>query len=158
MCVWCAGVPHAQHLATLRHPEINGTLGVRLGAVLARRNLKVGDIIREWDEDSSGTIDPKEFRGHLKTLGVRNEAQECTDLFLEYDQNGDGVLEMSELRTLLTSLHESAKSAAIKEKGQAKAVAELRKAARAAQAAAAQVEADYKAWAQQNANAGPAEE
>lgn len=45
-------------LHVMRHPEgSDGSLNARLGAVLKTRNLKAGDLVRDWDDDGNGQID-----------------------------------------------------------------------------------------------------
>jgi hypothetical protein len=46
-------------LSRMRHPDYSATAGgglsaleARLGSVLRQRNVKVGDIVREWDSNS----------------------------------------------------------------------------------------------------------
>lgn len=131
----------AQALFDLRQGKFGSprsALSAKIGAVLLQRNLRVGDIIREWDEDNSGTIDPDEWHMHLRRLGVGMARKESDDLFAQLDPDGDGELTMEEMRKVLKKLSEMAIKAAAEEKAAAKLVGERKREAAAAQAQAQQ--------------------
>lgn len=113
-----------------------GKLDVRLGALLVLRNIKVGDLMREWDDDGSGTIDLREWRANLQRLGLQAPITEYDELFRQLDTDASGELIVAEVKSALKALTEAASQAASAEKVQAKLVAERRKVARAAQAEA----------------------
>ena len=109
-------------------------LGPQLGTLLKTRNIKVGDLIREWDDDGNGEIDIGEFYHHLKKLGLRNLTREAANgLFQELDKDGSGLLDMNELRTALKVLQDAASAASASEKAQSRMVQSLRRSARTAQ-------------------------
>ena len=85
-------------LANMRHGGGSG-LEAKIGKVLIARNMKVGDILREWDDDNSGTIDAEELHTHLKGLGLNPSKQESQALFVEFD-DGDGEVGSARPRTL----------------------------------------------------------
>ena len=61
----------------------SSNLEARIGKVLIAKNLRVGDILREWDDDNSGTIDADELHTHLKRLGLnptKKESYACPRL------------------------------------------------------------------------------
>lgn len=120
----------AQKLSQMRTPGLKRALDARVGAVLVARNVKVGDLMREWDDDGSGTIDAKEFRQHLKGLQLAVTAKECNDFFGSLDENGDGELTMDEMKHALKKMQEAAAEVVANEKSQAKYVKEKRTAVR----------------------------
>ena len=62
--VRAASVDTATYEAAERELEElkRGTVASRLGAVLATRRVKVGEVILDWDANGDGNIDKKEFR------------------------------------------------------------------------------------------------
>ena len=50
----------------------------QLKAALHKNLARVIDIFRDWDEDYSGTIDGKEFRKAIKSLGFDAPREEVT--------------------------------------------------------------------------------
>jgi hypothetical protein len=52
---------------------------------LARAAARVMDLLHEWDEDGSGTIDRKEFRRAIKALGFHALADN-EDIDLVFDE------------------------------------------------------------------------
>ena len=57
----------------LERMKNNRSAASRLGALLTSRNVKIGDVVRQWDKDGDGSVDPKEFRTHLIKLGFKAE-------------------------------------------------------------------------------------
>ena len=114
-------------------------MSAQIGSVLIKRNLRVGDVLRDWDEDNSGTIDPDEWYIHLKKLGISVTRRESDELFGELDPDGDGELTMEELRKVLKTLSDAATKEAAEEKAATKLVGERRRTARAAQEQAKQL-------------------
>ena len=134
--------PHpAQALWSMHHAKDGSSAGgaslrAQIGAVLMKRNLRVGDVLRDWDEDNSGTIDADEWYVHLRQLGIGVSRHQSDELFGELDGDGDGELTMEELRKVLKALSDAANKQAADEKAATKLVGERRRGARSAQAQA----------------------
>ena len=66
---------------------------------LARASARVMDLLREWDEDASGSIDRKEFRRAINTLGfgALADKDDVDMVFDEFDESGDGLIQFNEL-------------------------------------------------------------
>ena len=124
----------------LRHQATAGSLDVRLGALLRSRNMRVGDVIHDWDDDGDGGIDKKEFVHHIHALGLRDATvADCNALFEQLDEDHSGELDMTELRHALKNLLDAATAAETESKAQVKVIGERRQRARAAQQLALQV-------------------
>lgn len=114
----------------------------RLGSTLKGRGVKIGDLVRSWDDDGNGVIDMVEFRGHVLGLGFRAEPAEVDELFLSLDDDGSGELDLEELKAALKKLQDAAADAALAEVAQVKKVSASKKAAKAVQRTAQQKHAD----------------
>lgn len=80
------------------HPEdMVDQLRVCLTANLAR----VIDLFRVWDEDSSGTIEKKEFRGALRSIGIKASRTALDLLFDRFDSDRSGTIDYHELNKRL---------------------------------------------------------
>lgn len=106
---------------------------VRLGTLLAKRNIKVGDVVATWDSDGDGSLVCKEFMWKVREMGLDATDEELETLFEKIDLDGSGDADIPEIIAFLKSLQASRASAQEDEKMLAKRAAELRKAARQAQ-------------------------
>ena len=112
---------------------MNKSIDARLGEVLQKRNVRIGEVMTQWDKDGNGSVDKKEFVLHVKELGLRADVQEVKDLFDSLDEDGNGDLDIEELKVCLKTLQDAAIKVVEDVKTQKKKVVELRKAASAAQ-------------------------
>ena len=92
-------------------PNDTRPLNVRLGALIIARNIKFAELMHDWDDDGSGTIDAKEFRINLKKLGLPATDKECKELFSELDGDGSGELDLGEMKKALKTMVDAAKEA-----------------------------------------------
>lgn len=86
--------------------------GVQLGASMVRKGLKVVDILIKWDENGDGELDAEEFRHHARELGVIASDAAFDDVFDSFDRKKVGALDTQQLKGMLRSLQEMAKSSA----------------------------------------------
>ena len=81
--------------------EDAGSLMEKLIEAVAPRLSRVIDTFREWDTDSSGLIDKKEFGKALETIGIgldpKMVKKAAEELFKEFDVDDDGHIEYKEL-------------------------------------------------------------
>ena len=68
-----------------------------LKQALAASLSRMSDLLREWDEDGSGSIDKKEFTRAIQALGLGGSVVACEAIFDEYDQDDSGQLSHAEL-------------------------------------------------------------
>ena len=68
---------------------------------LAESSSRLGELLRSWDTNGSGTIDKVEFRLAVKSLGLGSSEEACDAVFHSFDVNGSGVLDYSELESSL---------------------------------------------------------
>lgn len=104
----------------------------RLGTLLAKRQVKIGDMMSSWDTDGDGQVSQKEFVTQLKQLGVDATSEELEAFFVQLDEDGSGTLELDELGKSLKTLQEAKSHGAEDEKVMMKRAADLRKQARQA--------------------------
>lgn len=108
----------------------------RLGILLVKRNMKVGDMVAKWDVDHDGALDKKEFLKNVADLGLEASAEELEALYVKIDADGSGQLEVPELVTFMKKNQEMRKLEEEEEKAMTKKAAERRKHAKQAQVAA----------------------
>jgi len=92
------------------HQEAQDRLpvSVKLGAVITKRNLKVGELISKWDKDGDGSVTMVEFRTNLIEMGVEADGADIDKLFISLDSDGGGSLDLDEVKLLFTSLQAEA--------------------------------------------------
>ena len=73
----------------------------QLSEILSRNGVRVMNLFREWDEDSSGYVDKKEFRKAMPLLGLEVSKKEIDALFDSWDPDKSGKLEFKELDKIL---------------------------------------------------------
>jgi len=87
------------------------TLGSRIGRALMARNMKAALAAQQWDTSGDGQIDKFEFRHHIRRLGRGLQAvadEPLDELFDGLDIDKSGVLDMTELKSLMARLQEEA--------------------------------------------------
>ena len=108
----------------------------RLGALLAKRNIKIGEVARKWDSDGSGSIDLKEFRRHVRAMGFVGTDTEISRVFDQFDIDESEELDVGELKGALKTLQDAAAGADAEILTQETSIGSLKKAAKASQKAA----------------------
>jgi cbb3-type cytochrome oxidase subunit 1 len=75
----------------------------QLSDYLKTNNLKIFDVFKQLDEDSSMTLTAYEFREGLNKLGLANlPPHEVNRLVSALDMNGDGIIDLPELGLAFT--------------------------------------------------------
>jgi Ca2+-binding EF-hand superfamily protein len=85
---------HEQADARLRQLQQVENVGAKLGAMIVKRNMKLGEVVQKWDKDGDGTVDKREFRENVLAMGVVAKAEAIDALFDTYDSDGGGSLDM----------------------------------------------------------------
>jgi len=99
---------HEQAEQKLNQMKNFPTIEKRIGDVLIKRNVKIGEVVSQWDKDGDGTVDATEFQQRVLALGVKAERWEVDELFGRLDESGDGELDIEEMKSTLTSLRDAA--------------------------------------------------
>ena len=97
--------------ARLEELRNNKSCGARLGAMLVQRNLKVADLVKQWDPSGDGDVDKDEFRQHVTSLGIDSTTEEIDALFASLDEDGGGSLDMHEIKMALKTLKDQSEKA-----------------------------------------------
>ena len=105
--------------------ENSTAVGPQLGNLIAKRNLKIGDLTTKWVKKKD--VSRADFRKHVLEMGVQAEGSAIDSLFDKLDEDGGGTLDLDELKNLLTELVEMAKQAALDEVSLEKLSTGLRK-------------------------------
>lgn len=105
----------------------------RLGLLLAKRNIKVGELVATWDPSGAGEINLECFISNVRALGLDASNDEIASIFANADSDGGGSLDLPELTAFLRVLQEATTHAKEDERTLAKRALDLRKAAKAAQ-------------------------
>ena len=62
----------------------NDSIPIRLGSLLVKRNMKIGDLVRNW-ESTAGEVNKKQFCKNVHALGFKASDMQLCDLFDSYD-------------------------------------------------------------------------
>jgi len=100
----------------------------KIGALILKRNLKVGELVKKWDKDGDGTVTSKEFVANMLEMGVEVAPAELQKLFEKLDADKGGSLDLNEVKKTFQTLQNEAYSAQTDLKDRTKAVDKLRKA------------------------------
>ena len=111
-------IPLFEGVPTEFEQHLYGTpLQLQLGALLAKRKLRLAELWKEMDRDGSGDVQKGEFCAVMLGLGLQAESRREVDaLFDSLDADGSGHIEVREVKPMLTRLHEAATLAAQAEK------------------------------------------
>ena len=71
-----------------------------LADVLEQRKMAPVELIKAWDDDGDGKIQSKEFRKHVRAMGVETTDSELNALFEAIDADGSGELTFTEIKRL----------------------------------------------------------
>ena len=72
-------------------------------AEVVAKNINLGALFAQFDEDGSGEIDGAELKGLVETTGVRLKEMELHTLLTEIDEDGGGVIEIDEFTAWFNS-------------------------------------------------------
>lgn len=111
-------------------------LASRLGEMLVRRQVKIGDLVASWDKDGSGELDAEEMRLNVIKMGVTVNPEhlpELHEMFAKLDLDGSGQLSLKEMQKMLKTLADSASGNTDNTKKFAKEVAVSKRSAKLAQ-------------------------
>ena len=116
--------------------SVNTSIEFRLGTLLLQKasSLKMSDIVRKWDANGDGKIDPDEFRLNVKKLGLVAPNFEIDRLFRDLDVDNGGDLDEDEVKQGFRDLMESASRDAARQKELRQTLSALVSSARALQA------------------------
>eukprot|EP00966_Prymnesium_polylepis_P146983 3394712-Prymnesium_polylepis.1 len=83
--------------------DLNEYVIFALRDALSRSASRVIDLFRQWDEDESGSVDKKEFRHAVQSMGFDFLAtnEEIDMVFDSLDADGSGSLEYKEINKQL---------------------------------------------------------
>ena len=88
------------------------SLSAKVGATLEKKRLKIDDLLREWDPKDKGTVTKQEFRVHIRALFAKTgsvpDNAVVDNLFMELDENGNGNLDVPEIKVALKKLKSAA--------------------------------------------------
>lgn len=79
---------------------------VQLRRILKKHLLRLIDVFRRWDVDSSGDVDPDEFFEAIWALGYDVSRADSDALFDSLDADGGGTISYRELRNVLQGAQE----------------------------------------------------
>ena len=117
----------------LKELEDNQSIEARLGAMIMKRNMKIGEVVSKWDKDGDNTVSRAEFRQNVKELGVDDKSSTAKNdinaLFDSLDTDGGGALDLEEVKILFKKLLDSAVAAAQELKELTKAKDKVRRSA-----------------------------
>jgi hypothetical protein len=81
--------------------DLNRSVSEQLRSFLKDNAVRVIDLFRDWDEDGSGNISQEEFRKAMALLGVQAGKEVVDGCFGQFNVEGSGSIEYSELDKLL---------------------------------------------------------
>ena len=83
------------------------TIDARLGEVLRKRNIKIAEVVTQWDKDRGGSVDLDEFSQRSKEIGLKAEPAELKDIFARWGPDSSGELGIEGLKESLRKLQEA---------------------------------------------------
>lgn len=104
-----APAPHVAFVQTADEAEYerarrNADMGRRSNEIasqikmaLEKASVRTVELFREFDADSSGAIDKKEFETAILALGVKATPEEVSDLFDRWDLDSSGSIDFKEM-------------------------------------------------------------
>ena len=118
--------------------SVERSIDSRLGEVLRKRNIKIGEVVTQWDKDRGGSVDLDEFTQRTKEIGLKADPAEVKDLFERWDDDLSGELEIEELKEQLQQLQQVSADEVEERKAYKKMSTDLTKQVRVAQIEAEQ--------------------
>lgn len=97
-------------LVELDSAVTNKGVAARMGALLLKRNVKLGVLLGQW-EHSGGSVNQKQFRANVRSTGVDDSDEALDELFRSIDLDGGGTLDLHELQKALERLRDASKEA-----------------------------------------------
>ena len=138
---------------TLEELIAGAPLDQRLGQLLIKRNLKVGEVVKLWDKDGDGTVTSAEFCENVLQLGLNAHRLDLEKLFCKLDTDGEGDLDLEEVKKSFSKLIVLAHNAEGEVRKQTKESERLKRIAGKVQANLASVEARDEELAREKAAA-----
>jgi len=118
------------------------SLPSQVAMLLARKNQKVDDLVREWDRNGDGNINKNEFRVCMRKLGLTVDVKQIDDMFDEADVNLNGELDLQEVKIALKQMQAEAQ-AGDTQAAQARAAAAVYRQVAAVYKTAAEITLEY---------------
>lgn len=131
----------AKHNAEAARAVAQQSLPAAIGKALTQKDIKLDQLLREWDVNGSGEVSKQEFRASIRSpkLGLPHELIEdvtkLDDLFYRLDVNHNGLLDLVELKAALRGFQDEKNEAIAAERHSLKAEARARRHARLVQQA-----------------------
>lgn len=100
-----------QHIDELTNGAAAHTIDARVGSLMLRNNVRLGDVIHSW-EKTKGEMDSNQFvrnLGNLDPQGPIGTAEELTALFERIDEDANGKLDVHELKMAFSTMRQQAR-------------------------------------------------
>ena len=81
--------------------QLEKTVAVMLGEVLLASNVKLALLVKQWAKNGEEPISKMEFRQRVRKLLPKVDTTEIDALFVEWDDDGGGCLDLNELKDAL---------------------------------------------------------
>ena len=91
----------------------SGTVDARLYAAMVKRNMKIEQVVKQWDADRDGFISRSEFVKEVSQLLPNTVSTEIEDLFHSLEDSSGGGVDVDELRRKMKALQTAAERAAV---------------------------------------------
>ena len=83
-------------------------LTVLLGELMVKKQIKISDMVTQWAKKGGVGISKHEFRVHVRKLMEHADSKDVDALFVRFDEDGGGALDVAELKTALQALKDAA--------------------------------------------------
>lgn len=87
------------------------TIKVILGERLVQKETKASELVKSWMRGGTGSISLMQFRQQVRKWVEHTNVREIDALFAELDADGDGALDVDELKAAMQRLLRDAKAA-----------------------------------------------
>jgi hypothetical protein len=107
-----AGPPHdgtatgrASAIAKVRANEVSKQVAGKLARMISDKDglSEIGAMFTQFDEDNSGSLDPKEFNKGLQEFGITLLEKEFSALMKMVDLDGNGTIELHEFESFINA-------------------------------------------------------
>jgi len=97
--------------ARLKEMRLKASLDIQVMTAINEQNLSAMELMTRWFKDGDSKIEAKDFRKHIKALGIPAESKASDELFSQLDNQKKGRLELKDLKPILKKLQAAATAA-----------------------------------------------
>jgi hypothetical protein len=118
-------IDHESHIPVLISLEMPGLTQ----AIILKKNLRIGEVVSKYDKNNDGELSREEFTAQSFEMGLEASVPDVYLFFDTLDADGDGTLDIEELKKAFTRMLAMAEAARRETLAAEKAFEKVRRAA-----------------------------